>query len=203
MEAAGVMAEDGAEAIMEAIPDILALDEEEGEAAIKTTEEGAEEVDTTDTGTTRLLLTGAVTMRPLPQGSFPAPRPPMATEVTRDSEATEAMAAPGMEGAGGTLTMVTSSIRGQPGLEAGRRGQRGHAALSLATTNTNLTRAERRQSPEVKREQSKPRHPLLRRMTDLMSRRGRTLARTKVKTNLNLLRLREVITAPRRKNSLI
>ena len=167
MGEAVVMAVDGAEAIMEDIQDILALDVE---AVIKTTEEVAEE-DTTDMETTRPLLTGEgadlATTRLLPQDSSPAPLPLMAMEAIRDSVAgatEEAMAPLGMAEAGGILTMVTSSLRGLAG--EGRRGRRGHAALSLASTNTNLIRGKR-QRPEARRRRRRrrPRRLCLRRRT--------------------------------------
>ena len=183
MGEAVVMAVEGAEAIMEDIQAILALDVE---AVIKTTEEVAEE-DTTDMETTRPLLTGEGadldTMRLLLQDSSPGPRPLMAMEAIRDSVAgatEEAMGPLGMAEAGGTLTMVTSSLRGQAG--EGRRGRRGHAALSLASTNTNLIR-ERSQRPEARRRrrQRRPRRLCLRRRTCLRSIWSRTLGRIRVK----------------------
>ena len=182
MGEAVAMAVDGAEAFREAIQDILALDVE---AVIKTTEEGAGEEDTTDMGTTRPLLTGEgaglATTRPLPQDSSPAHRPLMAMEAIRDSVAgaTEAMGPPGMEGAGETLTMVTSSIRGLAG--EGRRGRRGHAALSLASINTSLIRGKR-QWPEARRRkrQRSCRRLCLRRRAYLRSIWSRTLGRIRV-----------------------
>ena len=175
-EEAGVLAGDGAEAIMEAIRDIPALAEEV--EVIRTTEEEGE-ADTTDTVTTRPQLMEEATMpRRLPASS-PAPRPLMVTAATRDSEDTEeATAAPAME-AGGTLNMVTTTSRGQPGPGGGRRGQRGQGAQILVTTNTNMIRVWRSQRPELRRGKRRPRPHCRRRITDFRRMLSRTLVLVK------------------------